>query len=77
MKKFLVLIFCILCITGCGSNEVDEKKTSNERVGYFITIDGNKLMVGDNYDLIKNSLGSNYEYQEVPSCAFEGMDIRT
>jgi hypothetical protein len=74
MRKFLLLLLCIFCITGCGPEKENEKNKIHEKEDYFITVMDKKVFVGDDYSLIKTQLGNNYEIQEVPSCAFEGMD---
>lgn len=75
MKKILFLLLCVLCLTACGGENAKEKqKVVDDRVGYSLTIEDYKIMVGDDFSSIKGELGENYEFQEVPSCAFEGMD---
>ena len=75
MKKFLILILSLVLITGCGAEKVkDNNNENNDRVGYSITIEGTKIMVGDEFSKISSKLGKDYEYQEVETCAFEGMD---
>lgn len=76
MKRILILFLSIILITGCATEQKEEKKDQKqeEKVGYTIELAGQKIMVGDDFSNIKENLGSDYERQEVESCAFEGMD---
>ena len=74
MRKFLLLLLCVFCITGCGNEKENGKNKIQEKEDYFFNVMDKKVFVGDDYSLIKEQLGNNYEFQEVPSCAFVGMD---
>lgn len=77
MKKVLVLMLGILLLTGCGASNADENKAKareTDRVGYSITLNGVEMMVGDEFSKVSSKLGKDYQYQEVETCAFEGMD---
>lgn len=85
MKKY----FAILLITAmavmmvaCGKDKNKDNASKNEtdapivenRGDCSFTIDGNKIVPGEDFASVKDALGEPVEYYEGASCYYDGMD---
>ncbi len=67
------LILMSTCLIGCGKKEEKQEDNNEEqKLEYVVDIDGMNLTPGQNIDVTK--LKEGYDYFEIPSCAFEGID---
>ncbi len=67
MKKIIVVLLMVICITGCG-----EKKEELKSEGFTLSYQNTSFTLGELFDV--NKYGTEYTYSETESCAFEDKD---
>lgn len=71
-KKFVIFLFIlILFVAGC-SNSQDKNANQEDSIHYNLTINGVDVTPGNPF--LKDELGKENSYSEIPSCAFDGVD---
>ena len=69
-KKVILILFFLIILFGCGKEETNVEK-EEQKVSKIII---NNLDVTPGSVISLDKLQSGYEYSEIPSCAFSGLD---
>ncbi len=74
MKRLFVILSCcavLLAASGCSA-AAEEGAFAQEDL--LLTVEGNVFRCGDPIEAVTDALGSDYEYAEGRSCAYDGLD---
>ena len=78
MKRiFGMILFCALLLCGCGSSTTENETTTpapNNADVFSYTINGVEIVPGEDFADALSKLGEPLDFNEAPSCYFEGMD---
>ena len=78
MKRiFGMVLFCALLLCGCGSSTTENETTTpapNNADVFSYTINGVEIVPGEDFAEAFSKLGEPVDFNEAPSCYFDGMD---
>lgn len=81
MKKKIIAICLCICLTivflaGCAGKKsnTEPSKAADENSGFSYTVNGVRLVPGDDFADAYKELGEPDNYTEAASCYFDGMD---
>ena len=81
MKKTIIAICLCICLTivflaGCAGKKsnTEPSKAADENSGFSYTVNGVRLVPGDDFADAYKELGEPDNYTEAASCYFDGMD---